>query len=69
MNVSDRWVTQGQLTSGRESAVRDVLGLLDTAPSVLVCMEADPAFCHRNVLAQHLTTLSDLPIKHLGCPV
>jgi uncharacterized protein (DUF488 family) len=53
----------------RGAALQDVLGLLASAPSVLVCMEADPAFCHRNVLAQHLTTLSDLPIKHLGCPV
>lgn len=52
----------------REDALLNVTGLLKSKPSVLVCMEADPKFCHRNVLAQHLTTLIDMPIKHLGCP-
>jgi uncharacterized protein (DUF488 family) len=53
----------------REDALLNVTGLLKSKPSVLVCMEADPKFCHRNVLAQHLTTLINMPIKHLGCPV
>lgn len=53
----------------REETLLNVTGLLKSKPSVLVCMEADPKFCHRNVLAQHLTTLIDMPIKHLGCPV
>jgi uncharacterized protein (DUF488 family) len=53
----------------REDALLNITGLLKSKPSVLVCMEADPKFCHRNVLAQHLTTLIDMPIKHLGCPV
>ncbi|NJR76268.1 MAG: DUF488 domain-containing protein [Scytonema sp. CRU_2_7] len=52
----------------REDALLNVTGLLKSKPSVLVCMEADPKFCHRNVLAQHLTTLIDMPINHLGCP-
>jgi uncharacterized protein (DUF488 family) len=53
----------------REDALLNVTSLLKSKPSVLVCMEADPNFCHRNVLAQHLTTLIDMPINHLGCPV
>ena len=53
----------------REDALLNVTGLLKSKPSVLVCMEADPKVCHRNVLAQHLATLIDMPIKHLGCPV
>jgi uncharacterized protein (DUF488 family) len=53
----------------RENALLNVIGLLENAPSVLVCMEADPVFCHRNVLAQHLTSLIDMRIKHLGCPI
>lgn len=53
----------------REDALLNVTSLLKSKPSVLVCMEADPKFCHRNVLAQHLTTLVDMPIKHLGYPV
>lgn len=50
-----------------ENELLEVIDLLKSKPSVLVCMEADPAFCHRNVLAQHLTTLTNMPIKHLGC--
>jgi hypothetical protein len=50
----------------RKEALSDVISLLRSEPSVLVCMEADPEFCHRNVLAQHLKTLIDMPIKHLG---
>lgn len=52
----------------RKDALFKVIDLMKSEPSVLVCMEADPAFCHRNVLAQHLNTLIDMPIKHLGCP-
>ncbi len=51
----------------RKKDLTNVSRLLKSDPSVLVCMEANPEFCHRNVLAQHLTTLIDMPIKHLGC--
>lgn len=44
----------------------NAVGLLNSKPSALVCMEADPRLCHRSVLAQHLTTFIDLPIEHLG---
>ena len=53
------------LPSRKEDLI-DVIDLLKSKPSVLVCMEADPAFCHRNVLAQHLNTLTGMSIKHLG---
>jgi uncharacterized protein (DUF488 family) len=52
----------------REDELIEVIDLLKSKPSVLVCMEADPAFCHRNILAQHLKTLTGMPIKHLGAP-
>jgi len=51
----------------REKDLTNVSRLLKSEPSALMCMEANPEFCHRNVLAQHLTTLIDMPIKHLGC--
>ncbi|MCX7791325.1 MAG: DUF488 domain-containing protein [Chloroflexaceae bacterium] len=44
---------------------RMVAKLLQEKPSVLVCLEADPRFCHRSVLAQALTRIVDLPVKHL----
>ncbi|PDW02935.1 DUF488 domain-containing protein [Candidatus Viridilinea mediisalina] len=42
--------------------------LLKEKPSVLICMEANPQFCHRNVLAQVLTQIVNLPVNHLGWP-
>lgn len=54
--------------ASREDALSNVTKLLKADPSVLVCMEANPEFCHRNVLAQHLTKSIDMPIEHLGYP-
>jgi uncharacterized protein (DUF488 family) len=50
----------------RTEDVHAVMSLLESEPSVLVCMEANPECCHRNVLAQHLVGRMGLPIKHLG---
>lgn len=53
-------------TLRRESAaVRDVAKLVSERPSVLVCMEAEPACCHRSRLANPVAKLTDLPIVHL----
>jgi uncharacterized protein (DUF488 family) len=54
--------------ASRENGLLNVTRLLKSDPSVLVCMEANPTFCHRNVLAQHLTKSIDMPIEHLGYP-
>lgn len=43
--------------------------VIQDKPSVLVCMEADPAYCHRNVLANHVSGIINLPIIHLGTPI
>ncbi len=55
--------------ASQENALINVIDLLKSEPSVLVCMEADPLFCHRNVLAHHLEPLINMPIKHLGFSV
>lgn len=55
--------------TNRSDDLQTVMSLLNTEPSVLVCMEANPEFCHRNVLAQHLAAMVDLPIQHLGYEV
>lgn len=52
--LSDRW-----------DDLQKAMTLLKSKPSVLVCMEANPEYCHRNMLAQHLLGVIDLPIKHL----
>lgn len=46
--------------------VREVARLVDTLPSVLVCSEADPAFCHRTHLARAVKDLVALPMCDLG---
>ncbi len=50
----------------RSGDLQTAISLLKSEPSVLVCMEANPEYCHRKVLAQHLTTMVELPVKHLG---
>jgi len=44
---------------------RDVLRAMKGQPSVLVCMEENPAFCHRGRLAKNLASGSGLSIRHL----
>ena len=53
------------LTNER-AAVKAVSVLVRSRPSVLVCMEADPACCHRSLLARPVSELTGLPIIHLG---
>lgn len=48
-------------------AIQEVSTLVAQRPSVLVCMENDPAFCHRSVLAEKIAQRSGLPIHNLGC--
>lgn len=40
--------------------------ILTSRPSVLVCMEANPEYCHRSHLATALAKRTGLPIKHLA---
>jgi len=45
--------------------VEEVLRLVRTKPTVLVCMESDPHMCHRSRLANVVSEGSDLPVRHL----
>lgn len=47
------------------TAVNALASLMAEKPSVLVCMEADPARCHRSCLAVAVSRSADLPVKHL----
>ncbi|QDU41347.1 hypothetical protein Mal4_57130 [Maioricimonas rarisocia] len=54
-------------TLERESAsVNRVARLMREAPGVLVCMEANPASCHRTRLARAVARKTRLPILDLG---
>lgn len=48
-------------------AIREVSSLVMERPSVLVCMEKDPEFCHRSALAEEVSKQTRLSIRNLGC--
>jgi uncharacterized protein (DUF488 family) len=60
----DEYEKQYLLT--RKNKIQDALSLIEEAPSVLVCMEADVEMCHRGRLANKIGKLSQLPIVHLS---
>ncbi len=49
----------------RAEPKQDVLRRIKAQPSVLVCMEEHPSFCHRGRLAKILASESGLSIQHL----
>jgi len=50
----------------QQSSIQEVAHLMQERASVLVCVEADPAECHRSRLAEALATLTALPRHDLG---
>lgn len=49
----------------KTGAVAEVCRLLSERPSALMCMEADPALCHRSRLADTIATMTHLPVRHI----
>jgi uncharacterized protein (DUF488 family) len=47
------------------TSVDAVASLMSEKPSVLLCMESDPAQCHRSRLAVAVSRVADLPVSHL----
>ena len=45
--------------------VAQAVTLMKSKPSALMCREADPACCHRTRLAQHVASLTGLPVVEL----
>ncbi len=45
--------------------VRGVSDSVKSTPTALACYEADPARCHRSLLARELSRLTHLPVRHL----
>ena len=48
------------------AAIEKVASMVAKHPSVLVCSEADPAFCHRTHLGNQLSGITNLPVKDLA---
>lgn len=49
----------------RPTEIQDVADLMESRPSVLVCMEREARLCHRGRLANSVSEVSGLPIVHL----
>jgi uncharacterized protein (DUF488 family) len=50
----------------RQHEIRRALEYIRAKPTALVCMEADPAQCHRSRLAKKLAKVSSLPVHNLS---
>ena len=49
----------------QQDVVKGISGWVASRPSVLVCMEANPCFCHRSHLAEQIANHTKLTIVHL----
>lgn len=47
--------------------LNEVAAIVRSRPSVLVCMEKHPDFCHRSSIADIIAKLTGYPIRNLGC--
>ena len=57
---------ESELDKSKRSAVEQVIPLIKSKPSALMCREADPACCHRSRLAKHIAALTGLPVVELS---
>ena len=49
----------------QQDSVKTISEWVASKPSVLMCMEADPCFCHRSHLAEQIASHTELTINHL----
>lgn len=49
----------------QQDVIKEIGDWVEFQPSVLVCMEANPCFCHRSHLAEQIANHTKLPIEHL----
>ena len=58
---------EAETLSEETADINRLTRLVRSRPCVLVCMEADPAACHRTRLANRIASETGLPVVHLGC--
>lgn len=61
----DRYATK--TLASETLAINRVAKLMAEKASVLICMEANPRFCHRSRLAETIAKVTAFPIRDLGC--
>lgn len=57
---------EAELAKSKRAAVEKAMALVKSKPSAVMCMEADPACCHRTRLADHIGKLTGLPVVELS---
>jgi uncharacterized protein (DUF488 family) len=57
---------KAHIAKHEEEAVHRIAQLMNEKPSVLVCMERDPNYCHRSRLAEVVADRTHLPVQHFG---
>lgn len=58
-------VYEGEMLPTAAKEIDAVAGLCASEPTALLCAEANPRFCHRSVLAEHVAARSGLEVAHL----
>ena len=54
-----------KVLTAQQDAIKKIADWVKSQPSVLVCMEANPCFCHRSHLAEQIANRTKLTINHL----
>ena len=54
-------------TPEAELALAEAAALAAAEPCCLLCFEADPALCHRSIVADRLAASGALAVRHLRC--
>lgn len=54
-----------KVLTAQQDTTKKIADWVESQPSVLVCMEANPCFCHRSHLAEQIANHTKLPIEHL----
>ena len=57
---------EAELAKSKKAAVEQAVTLVKSKPSAVMCMEADPACCHRTRLANHISAMTGLPVVELS---
>ena len=55
-----------EILPAQPGAIKNITSWIESRPSVLVCMEANPDACHRSHLAAQIANRTKLMIHHLG---
>lgn len=56
---------KSEVLAQSENALHEISQMMGSMPSVLMCWEANPSFCHRNCLAESISMISHMKIHDL----